>query len=207
MMNFIKAILFVSLSLLLVACTSNHRITFYLLRAIEPVHFAPHQDNSQLTGITVLVKPAIFPEYLDRPQMVVRESQYKHQILEQHRWAESLKYDFTRVFTENLDTRIVSGSASVYSKIDKSKPDYQLSIEVLQMDVNMNDQAVLRVDWSLLTGKKAKLIKRQNSKFSLPVENNSHESGVEAQSKAIALLADEIAESIRTLQKQSVNEL
>lgn len=198
-MKLIKAIL-INLTLVLAACTSNNQVTFYLLKAMPSTSLKSAQNNVLMTGITILVKPAKFPEYLDRPQMVLRENDYKLQITEQHRWAEPIKNDFTRVLVENLNSRIAPSNARVYSKLDGSKPNHQLSIEVFQLDINMDDEAILKVEWSLLsTGKKAKLIKRQNSKYKVLVDDKSYESGVKAQSKAIALLADQIAKTIHTL--------
>ena len=204
-MAFIKPGIIINLVLLLVvACTSNNSATFYLLKPIPSSNLKLIQDNDATAKITVLVKLVNFPEYLDQPQMVIRENDYKLQINEDHRWAESIKNDFTRVFVKNLDNRIAPSSTRVNSKLDGSEPDYQLSIEVFQMDVNMDDEAVLIAEWSLSTGKKAKLITRQSNEYKMPIENNSFESGVEAQSKAIGLLADKIAEYLRTLQKQSI---
>lgn len=205
MMASIKRVIIINLVLLLVvACTSNNSATFYLLKPIPSSNLKLIQNNDATAKITVLVKLVNFPEYLDQPQMVIRENDYKLQINEDHRWAEPIKNDFTRVFVKNLNSRITPNDARVYSKLDGSKPDYQLSIEVFQMDVNMDDEAVLKSEWSLSTGKKAKLVTRQNNEYIVPIKNNSFESGVEAQSKAIGLLADQIAETIRTLPKQSV---
>ncbi len=189
--------------LLIVACTSNNSATFYLLKPIPSSNLNLIQNNDAAAKIMVLVKLVNFPEYLDQPQMVIRENDYKLQINEDHRWAEPIKNDFTRVFVKNLDSRIAPSSARIFSKLDGSKPDYQLSIEVFQMDVNMEDEAVLKTEWSLSTGKKAKWVTRQSSEYKVTINDNSFESGVEAQSKAIGLLADQIAEYLRTLRKPS----
>ena len=93
--------------------------------------------------------------------------------------------------------------AVVYSELDGIEPNYQLSIEVLRMDVNTNDQAVLRVKWLLLAGKNDKRIKRQNNEYSIPIDDESFESGVEAQSIAIAQFADRVAETLWIQQKYS----
>ena len=194
-----KRILLISLSLILVACFSSQPTSFYLLSAMETTHSG--QNEPRFEKITVLVKPVKFPEYLEKPQMVVRENNYKLQLSEYHRWAEPLKDNFTRIFIENLNTRIAPGNAVVYSELDGIEPNYQLSIEVLRMDVNTNDQAVLRVKWLLLAGKNDKRIRRLNNEYSLPIKDESFESGVEAQSRAIGLFADQVAEAIRIQQR------
>ena len=194
-----KRILLISLSLILVACFSSQPTSFYLLRAMETTHSG--QNETRFEKITVLVKPVKFPEYLEKPQMVVRENNYKLQLSEYHRWAEPLKDNFTRIFIENLNTRITPGNVVVYSELDGIEPNYQLSIEVLRMDVNTNDQAVLRVKWLLLAGKNDKRIRRLNNEYSIPIKDESFESGVEAQSRAIGLFADQVAEAIRIQQR------
>ena len=196
-----KRILLISLPLILVACFPGKPTNFYLLKAMKTTHSG--QNEPRFEKSTVLVKPVKFPEYLEKPQMVIRENNYKLQLSEYHRWAEPLKDNFTRIFIENLNTRIAPGNAVVYSELDGIEPNYQLSIEVLRMDVNTNDQAVLRVKWLLLAGKNDKRIKRLNNEYSIPIKNESFESGVEAQSKAIALFADQVAEAIRIQQKYS----
>ncbi|MEE9328218.1 MAG: PqiC family protein [Cocleimonas sp.] len=204
MMIFIKRGIIINLILfLVVACTSNNSATFYLLKPIPSSNLKFTQNNAAIDKITVLVKLVNFPEYLDQPQMVIRENDYKLQINEDHRWAEPIVNDFTRVFVKNLDSRIAPNDARVYSRLDGVKPDYQLSIEVFQMDVNMDDEAVLKTEWSLSTGKKAKWVTRRSSEYKVTIKDNSFESGVEAQSKAIGLLADQIAEYLQTLQKPS----
>ncbi len=192
-MKHLKGSLIVSFILLLMACTSTQKTTFYLLKAIPDTDL----KISSITGVTILVQQPTLPEYLDQPQMVLRENDYKLQMNEDHRWAEPIKSNFTRVFVEDLDARVAPSNASVFSELGGLNPNYQLTIKVLQMDVNMDDKAVLKIEWALYNGKKERLIKRQKSNYTLPVDNKSYESGVEAQSKAIALLAKEIAETIK----------
>ena len=196
-----KRILLISLPLILVACFPSKPTNFYLLKAMKTTHSG--QNEPRFEKSTVLVKPVKFPEYLEKPQMVIRENNYKLQLSEYHRWAEPLKDNFTRIFIENLNIRIAPGNAVVYSELDGIEPNYQLSIEVLRLDVNTNDQAVLRVKWLLLAGKNDKRIKRLNNEYSIPIENESFESGVEAQSQAIALFADQVAEALWIQQKYS----
>ena len=67
------------------------------------------------------------------------------------------------------------------------------------MDVSSNNQAVLKVRWSLLSVEDESLLNNQDDEYTLSINDKSHESGVEAQSKLIALFADQVAESIRLL--------
>ena len=198
-----KVIVIFFLSLALAACASNKTTTFYLLRSMEPTNQELEKNKSQLKVINILVNPIKLPEYLDRPQMVLRESEYKLQLSEYHRWAEPLKDDFTRVFVKDLNSRIAPSNAVVYSNLNGAKVNNQLSIEVLRMDVNTENQVVLKVKWVLLSEKGTVTIEKQNTEYNVPINDKSHESGVEAQSKAIALFADHVAKTIRSYQHEN----
>ncbi|MCK5831258.1 MAG: membrane integrity-associated transporter subunit PqiC [Methylococcales bacterium] len=190
----------ICLSLTMIACTTNKTTTFYLLKSMELTSQKLEKTTSQSKAITILVNSIKLPEYLDRPQMVLRESEYKLQLSEYHRWAEPLKDDFSRVFVKNLNSRMSPSSAVIYSNLNGTKVSNQLSIEVLRMDINTENHAVLKVKWVLLSEKGIASMEKQNTEYSVPIINKSYESGVEAQSKAIALFADHVAKTIQVFQ-------
>jgi len=197
-----KQFLLFFLTLSLLSCTSYQKTTYYLLTAIEPTDsILEIKSNKPL--MRILVKNIKFPDYLDRPQMVLRDDDYKLELNEYHRWAEPLKDDFTRVFIENLSTQIMPNLASNYAGLEGVKPSHKLSVEVLRMDVNTNHEVILKTKWSLSSEKNNGLVITHKNEFTLPVNNKSHESAVEAQSKAIALFADQIATTVQILQQNS----
>ncbi len=193
-------ILIIGLPLILVACSTTQPSKFYLLSSMET---SQRYKEPQLGQYAILVKPIKFPEYLDRPQMVLRENDYKLQFNEFHRWAEPLKDNFIRVFMENLNSRIAPANALFFSELGGIQPNYQLAIEVFRLDVNADNQAVLSVKWALLTGKNNQHIKTQSKEYSIPFKDNSYLSGVEAQSKAISQFTDQIADYLRDLNRTS----
>jgi len=198
-MSLKNRILFFLSVLFLEACTSTQPTTFYLLKTLPPSQ--NEQKESGNIAFNIFIKPVKFPEYLDRPQMVYRESEYTLLLSEYNRWAAPLKENFTQVFIENLNARITPGHAMVYSDLDKIKPNYQLSIEVLRMDVDLKNQAVLKVKWTLMAGNNTQWIQRLHNEYSIPIVSDKfYESGVEAQSKAIALFADNVAEILWSTQ-------
>ncbi len=192
-------ILFFLLVLIIEACSSTRPTNFYLLKSIAPTQLEQHESIRK--EINIFIKPVKFPEYLNQPLMVFRESEYKIQLSENNRWAEPLKENFTRVFIENLNNRITPAHVLEYSNLGEIKPNYQLTIEVLRMDVNMENQAVFKVKWALMAGRNKPRINRYHNEFNISVVyDNSYESKVEAQSKAVALFADKVAEIVRTFQ-------
>ncbi len=196
-----KQILLFFLIINVLSCTSYQQTTYYLLSAIKPPP-SILEVKSNHTLMRILVKNIKFPDYLDRPQMILRDNEYKLELSEYHRWAEPLKDDFTRVFIENLNTRITPNIASNYAGLKGVKPSHKLSVEVLRMDVNTQHQVILITKWSLFSEKNNDLaITQHKSAYNILVNNKSHESAVEAQSKAIAMLADEVSTTVQILQQ------
>lgn len=192
-MSLKKILLYLALPFLLIACSSSSSTQFYLLKAINPENIEVNKPRSK--NLKVLVNPIKFPEYLDRPQMVIRDSSYKLKLSENHRWAEPLNNEFTRVLVKNLSIRIAPNHVLEYSELNGSQPDIHLSIKVLRLDVNADDQAILSVKWAYWLGNNA-AINRFSNEYSIPIKNNTYDSKVEAQSQAIALFTDELAKKL-----------
>jgi len=182
------------LSFFLVACSSHQATSFYQLKALDSVNPTLKQPPSE--AITILVMPIKFPEYLDRPQMVVRDNDFKLQLSEKHRWAEPLKNEFSRVLLENLNNRIAPSSALVYSELNGLQPNISVAIEVLQLDVNTDNQATLSVKWAYWIGKNTQKTTRLSNKYTVTVNNKNYQSRVEAQSQTITLYANELVKTI-----------
>ncbi len=190
-MKFKKTHLLISLFFFAIACSSTVKTSFYQLQTIETAEI--YHNKLQSKEIRIQLNQIKFPEYLDHPQIVIRKNDYKLQLSENHHWAEPLENEFSRIFIANFNRRIAPNHILGYSELKNIKANIQLSIEVLQLDVDNNKQAVLAVRWGLLT---AKNIQWFSKKFNVPVEDNSYESKVEAQSQLIALLSDYIIKNM-----------
>src|SRR6187455_1372160 len=81
----------VALALLLAACGSTPKESFYTLSAPPPV-----EPAGQPT-LAVVVGPVTVPEAVDRTPMVVRTGPNQVDIEDLHRWAEPLKAAIPRV--------------------------------------------------------------------------------------------------------------
>jgi len=189
------------LSSLLVACSSHQATSFYQLKPTESIN--PAQKQSLAKPITILVMPIKFPEYLDRPQILIRDNDFKLKLSENHRWAEPLKNEFKRVLLENLNNRIFPSTALVYSELNGLEPDISVSIEVLQLDVNTDNQATLSVKWAYWIAKNTQKTIRLRNKYTVTVKNKDYQSRVEAQSQAITLFTDELLNTLYSSQNST----
>ena len=199
MMKIKKTALLALFMPVLAGCFSSQASTFYLLSAMPPDQSIRNQDT--FSEITVYLKPVKFPEYLDRPQMVFRESNYKLQFSEYHRWAEPLKDNFTQVLIENLNKRIAPGSVIVFSKTERISPDYQLAVEVLRLDTSSNHLVELKVNWSLKEAGDGTGLNTHTSEYSVSLDGTGYEAGVKAQSKAVSLFADQVTKTLLNFRK------
>lgn len=181
-----KTLVFISLATIILACNSSPKISFYQLKPIKPNKTDQHKLN--LKAFSILINPIKFPGYLDHPQIVSRKSDFKFQLSENHHWAEPLKNEFTRILITNINNRITPNQVLEFpqSQADK-QTSIHLSIEVLQLDVNTANQAILVVKWG---SRKGESIKWATKTFKTAVKGNSYESKVKAQSLVIALFSD-----------------
>src|SRR5215218_6635492 len=83
-----------AMTMLLAACGSTPKDRFYTLAPASTL--APAATASAPARYGVAIGPVRVPEALDRTQMVVREGPNRVEILDQHRWAGSLRSEIAR---------------------------------------------------------------------------------------------------------------
>ncbi len=180
-----RTLLFLSLATVILACSSSPKTSFYQLKPINTSKI--EQQKLNLKAFSILISPIKFPEYLDYPQIVIRKSDFKFQLSENHHWAEPLENEFTRVLIANINNRIAPNQVFEFSQSKANQAEIHLSIEVLQLDANTAKQAILVVKWA---SRKGESIKWATKTFKTAVKSNSYESKVKAQSLVIALFSD-----------------
>ncbi len=202
-MTFKTVFLTANLALFVFACSNAAKTSFYQLQAIDTIKLDSKPQFKQ--PITLLINPIKFPDYLDHPQIVIRENQYKLQLSENHQWAEPLKNEFSRIFIANINHRIAPGRTVDFSELKNKKPDIHLSIEVLQLDVSTQKQAVLSVTWAYWKDKTPQKINRVHHTFKASIKDASFEAKVEAQSLVIAQFSDYVVKILSTSNKGGSN--
>jgi len=89
----LRVIEIISVLLALSACSVSPKSNIYLLKAIEPV-----QDKLVAQKpISIYLQSVDFPDYLDRPQMVLRKDSVTLDVEQFQRWGEPLNISFERV--------------------------------------------------------------------------------------------------------------
>jgi len=125
---------------------------FYVLTPIAPgVNLLP--DRGKKASISVEVSSLRLPQYLDRPQIVIRRDGNRLELAEYHRWAENLRKNMTRVFAENLSRLLDTPDIAIYPYSPPSASDFRVELEVLQFERVLGGQVKLITQWRLWRGR------------------------------------------------------
>ena len=157
---------------------------------------APSQLPGFEKGIAVGVGPVELAPYLDRGQIISRESATKLKASEGHQWGEPLKAGFTRVLMVNLGLELDSNRIYEFPTRQRRSLDYQVAVDVLRFDGALSGEVVLGVRWTLLSGDGRRVLVSKVSSIEESVRQPSYESFVIAQSRAVVQLAREIADGV-----------
>lgn len=179
-------------------CGTTQPTEFYMLSALpSQEHLAESElDHSELS---LGVGPITFPQYLNRPQIVIRASRYKLTLDEFNKWGEQLEGNFTQVVAENLSILLSTNQVALFPWELRNSVDCQLVMDVIEFDGNPSGDATLLARWSLVIGDEKTVVVKKKSRFTKTPNGDDYESLVEALSETVADLSREIAEAIKGL--------
>lgn len=112
--------------LLLVACSSSYKNSYYALTSIAPIVSVDKQFKSTKT---VAITSLTLPELVDRPHLVIVKNGNSVDILEFNRWAESLKSSIPHIMADNLSRQLGIDLVSAYPQVAAMNAAVQLSID------------------------------------------------------------------------------
>jgi uncharacterized lipoprotein YmbA len=179
-------------------CGSSAPANFYLLQArAAPATPAPQTPGPVLLSIGI--GPVEIPEYLDRPQMVIRTGVNTVRVDEFERWAEPLKDGVARVVTDNLADLLESRRIAVYPWRNQLKADYRLALTLSRFEASAAGQAILAGWWTLYDTENRIVSMRKQVHLVGTAAGRKTDSLVEGQSRLLAELCEEIAEAVGQL--------
>lgn len=134
-------------SLLLTACGSSPPARFFSLSPSVPVS-GPESETTVALGLG----PIRMPEYLDRSQIVTRDSGQELKVDEFSRWAEPLSTAFHRIVAADVDNA-VDGLVVVafpWESAVRAVVDYRLLGDVTRFDADRGGRVILDVQWGIV---------------------------------------------------------
>jgi len=186
--------------LILNSCGTTPPSKFYMLESMptnDTIQAASDRRNDAHIG----VGPIQFAGYMDRTQIVTRTEATEINLAETHRWAEPLHNNFGRILAENLSILMATDKISLHPSRNWSEIDYQVLVNVWQLDASKQGTVTLVANWSIRGNGGSELLTMKKSTFRTNVESTaSYNDIVRALSKTVELLSREIATAIEAEQ-------
>jgi len=163
--------------------------TFYMLSPDGP---APSGG-----GRSIGVGPVLLAEYINRPNIVIQESENSLAVASDHRWAGDLAGGVSRVMAANLGRRLGTGNVQAYPWQRDNEISQQVVIDIRQLHGGADGYALIEASYRVyaLPGRNLKVSKNFTAKEAL--EKDGYEPLVAAESRLLSRLADAIAASMR----------
>jgi uncharacterized lipoprotein YmbA len=203
-------VIFWAVLLVVVGCSpfgsgTRHQTESYVLNSLFSEE-TPPQPLTDLSDIGVLVGPIRMAMYLDRSDVVIRNSRNEVEIADFASWAGPLRENFSRVLAENLSFWLNTKKVAIFPGTKLQFFDYNVQMNVARFDGRPGDKAHLRVRWLILDKKRKNMLFNEHTALSRPAENDSIESMVAAQSRLLADFSREIAEILKDLEAKKATE-
>ena len=157
------------------------------------------QAVADLDAIGILVGPIRMALYLDRSDIVIRDSQNQIRLADFSQWAGPLQENFSRVLAENLSILLATDRVGIFPGTRAMLFDFNVTVNVTRFDGMPGGNADLRARWAILDKNRKKMLFESHTVLSQPTENDSMEALIAAESRTLADLSREIAEAIKTL--------
>jgi uncharacterized lipoprotein YmbA len=171
---------------------------YYVLSSLQS-EASQEPTLAVLPDVGLGVGPIRMPLYLDRSDIVTRDSQHQVVIADFAQWAGPLQENFGRVLAENLSILLATDRVAVFPFARSTETDYNVTVYITRFDGMRGDQAHLRARWAILDHKRKKTLFEKHTIVSEPTKDDSMESLIAAESSTVAELSRQIAETIKAL--------
>jgi uncharacterized lipoprotein YmbA len=184
-------------SLCLTACVGTSAPTVFYQLQVSPSNILTTVNKGPVVG----VGPVAVPEYLDRPQIVVRTGTSRRDISEFHRWVEPVADGIKRSLTIILANELVSNQVYWLPRSDTRVPlDFRVAIDLARFDGQFNEEVVLESRWTLFNKEDKPLLTRVTV-IRQPISGTRYEALVAAMNQSLLSLGQEISAELKAYLK------
>jgi uncharacterized lipoprotein YmbA len=172
-------------------------------------NLAEQPFTAKAKEVSIAIGPVTLPQYLDRPQIVTRDSSNRLVVADLEQWGGHLDDNFIRALGVNLSSLLETDRVSLYPWREGAPADYQVTIDILAFEADTGGNAVLSVFWSIVNRKngQAMLIRRstyRNGPSETGVGGQAGNAGyydgvAAAMSRDLEMLSRDIADAITHL--------
>jgi len=160
------------------------------------------KSDTQARDTRIGIGPIKVADYLDQSKLVTRTGDNRLLKAEFDLWAGALKDNLTNVLAENIGLLLPTERIFIYPWRLSEPVDYQVILDVVRFDGDLEKEAWLVARWSIVGGKDKELLEVDRSSIREPVTGSGYEALVTAQSRALARLSREIVEAIHAAGRQ-----
>ncbi len=156
-------LLMAALLVTIAGCASSPRTHFYTLGADD---LALEEVTRQADGVRIGLWRVKLPDFLDRPEIVLRTSPYTLELADFHHWAERLDSDITRLLAHELARQLKTRHITLSPWLANVRNDYQVKVDFSRFDGSLGGEVVVGGVWRLLDGKTGEELSRQPFRYS-----------------------------------------
>ncbi|MDR4493963.1 MAG: PqiC family protein [Nitrospirales bacterium] len=127
---------------LLSGCAGSPPVHYYTL-SVEAETGLPSSVTDRTT-LTLAVDPISLPDVVDRPQIVLQSGSNQVTLVDDHRWAESLKSEIPRIIAGNLSQLLLTKMVWAYPQHVKGPVDYR--------GRSLSEHSAIRIDPWIVRG-------------------------------------------------------
>lgn len=182
------------LCLLTVGCSSKNSEFFIL----NPEKLSNIQQPKTCRNI-IMIERVKIPGYIDKPEIVTRMN--KNQLIqaEFHRWAEPLSGNIGDVIAQNLSQQLKRDWIVSQPRLTTSPINYYVALKINQFDVDSTGLSILKVTWSIYSGKRKLVLTKSSSYYSYAQDPNNYMNITCSMNKNITALSADLAFYLKRL--------
>lgn len=185
-----------ALPLLLAACGSVSP-NYYTLATSTP---RPDAEAAfAVSPLVFAVGPVQMPDYVDRPQIVTRQSDYQLALAENDYWAAPLDDLVPRVLVEDLQRRLPGSRVVGFPQVAGPNFNYRVAVDIGRFDVDANGIATIAARWQIYAATAPRAVVVDDSLLQTRGDGSGHAAAVAALSNGLGELGDRIAQALRAL--------
>lgn len=168
----------------------------YILSSIPEDH--AHVDKTGPTApLLIGVGPVTVADYLNQPNLVTRSGDNELSRSPFEQWGGSLRRNVTAVLAENLGQLMSTEEVHLYPWQRFITIDYRVSVDIIRLDGIPGKEATLVARWNIVDERNSALVMTRRSTIVEPIETPGYAALVAAQSRTLAKLSRDIADSLK----------
>ena len=193
------------LAILVAGCAGSPPSNLYTLSAIGTA--ASESQSLQAPPAVIAIGPVSLPDYLDRPQIVTRQSAYELELAANDRWAAPLYDMLPRVLVEDVALRLPFNRVAAFPQVGDASFDYRIAVDVSRFDVDATGEATLAARWQLYARSAPRALLVADDTLRQRIDGQGYDAYAASLSAVLADLGDRIAREVNSARASTARPL